>query len=46
MAEVTWCAICGKEIAYDPELFAAGQTGEPVCSDCRAVEDEVTDDGS
>lgn len=41
MSNVTYCAFCGKEIPYDPELFAAGKTGEPVCDDCRKEEEEV-----
>lgn len=41
METITFCAFCGKEIKYDPELFAAGKTGESVCDDCQKEEEEV-----
>ncbi len=43
--EITFCAFCGKELKYDPELFAAGKTGEPVCDECRKIEGDVRSDG-
>lgn len=35
MRQVTECVVCGKEIEWEQELFAKGEHGEPVCSECE-----------
>ncbi len=36
------CAICGKEFLCDIEKgIFAGETGEPICPECKAEEAEV-----
>jgi NAD-dependent SIR2 family protein deacetylase len=32
---MTECVTCGKEIAWDQNVFVEGEHGEPVCSDCK-----------
>lgn len=41
---IVFCAFCGKKIEYNPERFASGKTGEPVCDECREQEEQVTAD--
>jgi len=41
----TECAICGKGVHYDLNLFVDGKTGEPICRDCKEQEEEVREDG-
>ncbi len=42
MANMEECAICGEEFECDIERDVfAGETGEPICSECKAEEKEV-----